>query len=103
MAFNSRRGGLRTISEHCPALQNKRLNEIAPVLAAIGKTALEVGKRAAATTANVGMAAGANLVNTGLTTAKGLGQAAKNAGSTLVKGVKDTAASVTEPEFNWTR
>lgn len=87
--FNTRRGGLRTLSEVSPALGGKPssnsrdLHEILPALAAIGRGALKVAQHVGAGAAGLGAGLGAGALAGGLGAAKAIGAGASNAASSL--------------------
>jgi hypothetical protein len=85
MEFGIKRGGLRILSEHSPALRRTRLMEVAPLIAALGRGALEVGKHVGAGAVNAAGGVGAGLASAGVGLAKGVGTGIKNAASGLVQ------------------
>lgn len=105
--FNDRRGGLRTLSEVCPALGGKnRLDEIAPVFAALGRGALMLGQAGTGLARlGVGLAKGAKAGVQGAAQAvgQGLSPPGNVASGPLVPASTGPPTPPDAPKFSWSR
>ena len=108
--FDIKRGGLRIVCEHSPSLRGREpVMEIAPILAAIGKGAMEVGKRVAAGVGGAAAGLGAGALNAGKAAVQTVGTAVPKLASNFANDVSGDAPDASTPpapptpKFSWTR